>query len=213
MGDTIRLGQRDFTTERLTRNEARREFVQVFWEVCPEAARSLEALVVHASRGNEKLLSEQVHFWASFYNLDCDWFLDASRSRLQTVQGYAGVRFGESLETMARSLEPPPLPSMAAYSPLFGDRDTYLDLMAGLLEDYCHQIENEAHLQSTRTKLKKHFEWLVQYQCRGKRYAEIAHDYKLAPKSKKRVGNTVETAVKETAALIGLELRPSKKGR
>ena len=63
------------------------------------------------------------------------------------------------------------------------------------------------HERTPQKRALEHFEWLARYQVQEWSYEEIRRHYDLLQRK------TVEAGVKDAKALVGLELRPAKRGR
>jgi hypothetical protein len=93
-----------------------------------------------------------------------------------------------------------------------GARQRILKAFAEALNRHMQELrgrfESSLGWASTRQKRKlQHFEWLARYQVQHWSYERIRREYNV------RERKTVEDAVKRTAELVGLPLRPAKGGR
>lgn len=83
----------------------------------------------------------------------------------------------------------------------------------GSYHDAVEEQLRRAGWQTTSTKRRSHFALLAAYQCLGLDYRQLADRYAAAEDGEALTTQAIERAVKETAALIGLTLRPGRRGR
>ena len=75
--------------------------------------------------------------------------------------------------------------------------------------DYRTRIRpNKRNVRARKTHELKHYKWLVEYQVRGKGYAEIAQVYQ---DESGLDSSSVGEAVRQLASLIGIRLRPARR--
>ncbi|MGG4498442.1 hypothetical protein [Brevibacillus reuszeri] len=115
--------------------------------------------------------------------------------------------------------------NMLAWHPTEDTWTEFNNLLNQMFENYkrAYRQRTEEYLEKhgyKADKLKReaiHYRWIAEYQILGKSYSEIANFYtEHANEDSKCDGynsDTVYRAVKDTASLIGLTLRPDKGGR
>ena len=166
-------------------------------------------------------LHDGIDAWSNRYYLTDDWFRESlfrilgGWHRGEASWSYPGsvgwsdqsfVVSGAGLDGFAlRGLKAPP-----PYNPLIQTRDQY----RADIEQYCQKQERRVYkilpdVANTRNlKRPAHYDWLVQYQVLGWNYTEVARHV-----SDDIVRMAIVTAVTEKADIIGLVLRPSRRGR
>lgn len=95
-------------------------------------------------------------------------------------------------------------------------RETRAKAKRRIMSDFEHILEDrlevqelsvrEAGFHRTPRKQRDHFVWLVQYQVLRQGYKRVADSVYRDPK-------TVEAAIKQAAELVGIQLRPARRGR
>ncbi len=176
-----------------------------------------------AYRADLTALFHAITRWADRYRIRDAWLLECVFRNLvgwhkgDSEWGYPGsVGFSQGVFLVSgiegdqhgvRDLQPPPKP---IYNPLTETREQYLARMA----KYCAEQEGklEKLLPDVRPtesiRVREHYDWLVQFQIRDQNYRQIAVSTK-----RHVLWAAIRAAVNEKADIIGLTLRPARRGR
>ena len=164
---------------------------------------------------------EKFHFWLRKWNVDDDWLTKWFATTLDiwcTLSGERGKPLNPAMwlnrifESPALQIpEPPVLPR---YDPHFDNWDSYLEMVMQILEPYRQEAEAQFRAaglkRSDRNWTLEHFEWLVRYQIRKESFASIRATARKSD-GKRYSQNAVREAVRDTATLVDLTLRPAQR--
>jgi hypothetical protein len=197
----------------------------IFWgayDWLPDYSGNLYDSAINYDRRLEHAFATQFFTWAKKYHITSDWFLEWAFSVCYScmnddphnTSGVPPSVYLVRLHEIPDEISPPSIPT---YSPLWDTKKRYLDRVSAILETYI--LDTEKHYRKLRASRspglvnQRHATWLIQYQCLGMRWAEIARAEHPTKIYRKRNDNTVSDAAKELAKKLGLSLRESPSGR
>ena len=167
--------------------------------------------------GEDSELERRLVDWSRRYHLNESWILDSALLTLRFFSRGVKTKYFVVPAQFRSHPEFPPLQfEEPAWIPDLHTKKQYMTRARSNfekeLQDYVQSIEAKLRAlgwkktpQKRLAKPLQHFEWLVQYQCAGWSQGRIGEEYKAGQK-------TVSEALKRTADLIGLTLRPRGKG-
>lgn len=149
-------------------------------------------------------LKTSITEFASDHHLDCEW---ACEILLRTVREWS-LSISKSATTSSRPLPwaYPPASARFPFSP--GEEDDWQDAKQDhkSIRRFLNGALDRGFRQSVRKLDDTHFRWLARFQVLGWSHERIAKEDK-----EQRGRRTVLDAIKRTAALLPLELRPTGK--
>ena len=184
------------------RCEARFVFVQTLWTMVPEARARLEALAE-----DPRDTSFAVKAWADNLRLSVDWVIEGASMLVEAWREHPesrGVIWMWNVPPGTAWDGPAPRP----WDPLAETESDYDAYLRRYVSSVRALAEGKGLRRTPVKRTPEHFRWLIDHQVNGMTYAQIAQRYGSASGL---ADASVGQALSDTAALIGLPLRPAPK--
>jgi DNA-directed RNA polymerase specialized sigma24 family protein len=162
--------------------------------------------------------TKAICIWARKWNLTDSWlFYVALRTLYQWSRSNKNnIKWAYELPTDMVEVVPGRKNSMFNFNfPLFDARvDSWSDYEQRIKESFSDKLQTyrsriksqEVENKASRKYAESHYEWLIQFQIKGRSYSSIAECSRVDE-------STVHKPIKQLATLISLTLRPVKRGR
>ena len=177
-----------------------------FWERLKE---------FHEETPHLKALHDGLDAWSKRYGLTDEWFMEElfwNFSRWDPAPWPDGAPWWEYTDLLWVMVDTEPIFKWVppAYNPFQKTRIQYTTE----INKYCEYQERLGYrtlsgvVNSKKLRNSEHYDWLVQFQVLGWNYTKIA-----LRASGNSLSKAITAAVKEKAKIMGLTLRPAKRGR
>lgn len=209
-------GELDFSSGNIF---ARLHFMGRVPELVPEVLDDLEEIAQEYSEAPPVEREYELQRWAERWHLWERWTLRRARVTVDAWLHFDDLDRSSFVSVLPETEEPPSIDgfeySGRTWHPWGFNRRKFKEMVhrdvEEALEEYMDRVErrlvNEGPYRNSarKRKQKEHFDWLIFYQVEGLSYSRVADRVT-------RSRQTVTEAIKDTAHLVNLTLRPPDRG-